>query len=146
MPLIVAIVRNFVEDIVNKRPRKGQSYRFCKRHQDTLKLGYLTNIKSICKRADNKALYRYFFDLIKQKIKLYDVQTHNKYNIDKKGCILGIITKQQRIFNKDAIKKSRILGHSQDSNREQITILVTVCTNSTQLLLGIIFASKTDKL
>ena len=60
--------------------------------------------------------------------------------------MLGIMTKQQRVFNKAAIKKGRVLGHNQDSNREQITIIATICADGTTVLLAIIFASKSDYL
>ena len=68
------------------------------------------------------------------------------YNMDEKGFSLGTMTKQHRVFTKEAIKKGRIKGHSQDSNREWITIIATICADSIWCPLAIIFAGKSEKL
>ena len=60
--------------------------------------------------------------------------------------MLGIMTKQQRVFNKAAIKKGRVLGHNQDGDREWITIIATIWADSTIVLPAIIFAGKSDDL
>ena len=75
------------------------------------------------------ASYEYYFDLIKRKIAQYDVEPQNMYNIDEKGFSLGSMTKQHRVFTKDAVKRGRIKGFSHDGNREWITILATICAN-----------------
>ena len=92
------------------------------------------------------ASYSYYFDLVKRKITEYRVETHNMYNMDEKGFSLGSITKQYRIFTKEAVQRKRVLGHSQDGNREWITILATICADSTWCPPAIIFASKTPYL
>jgi hypothetical protein len=48
----------------------------------------------------------------------YKVEPYNVYNIDEKGFSLGTITKQHRVFTKEAVIKKRVLGYSQDGNRE----------------------------
>jgi hypothetical protein len=51
------------------------------------------------------------------------------YNMDEKGFSLGTMTKQHRIFTKEAVKGGRIKGFSHDGNREWITILATICAD-----------------
>jgi hypothetical protein len=40
------------------------------------------------------------------------------YNMDEKGFSLGTMTKQHRIFTKEAVKGGRIKGFLHDGNRE----------------------------
>ena len=68
------------------------------------------------------------------------------YNMDEKGFSLSTITKQHRVFTKEAVKKGRIKGHSQDGNREWITILGTICADGTWCPPAVIFAGRTDYL
>jgi hypothetical protein len=88
------------------------------------------------------AEYKYYFALVNSKIKDYDVQLQNIYNMDEKGFSLGTMTKQYRIFTKAAVQKKRVLGHSQDGNREWITILATICADGTWCPPAVIFAGK----
>ena len=118
LPPTPAMVRNFAQDIVGKRPRKDWSQGFYKRHQDVLTSGYLNNIDRQRKDADTVASYKSYFALVERKIAEYGVEAHNMYNIDEKGFSLGLMTKQYRIFTKEAVQRKRILGHSQDGNRE----------------------------
>ena len=92
------------------------------------------------------ALYEYYFGLVKRKIEQYDVQPQNMYNMDEKGFSLSTITKQHRVFTKEAVKKGRIKGHSQDGNREWITILGTIYADGTWYLPAVIFAGRTNYL
>ena len=146
IPPTVAMVRNFARDIAGKRPGNGWSQRFCKRHQDILESGYLSYIDRQRKHADRVDSYEYYFALVKRKITDYNVEPQNIYNMDEKGFSLGTMTKQYRIFTKEAVKKNRVLGHSQDSNREWITILATICADSTWCPPAIIFSGKTPYL
>jgi hypothetical protein len=110
LPPTTAMVRNFAEQIVGKRPGNGWSQRFCTRHEDTLDKGYLNTIDSQRKGADSRPSYEYYFDLLKRKMAQYDVVAGNTYNMDEKGFSLGTMKKHHRIFSKDAVRKGRVLG------------------------------------
>ena len=112
LPPTPAMVCNFAYDIVGKRPGKNWSQGFCKRHQDVLSRGYLNNVDAARKGADSEALYKLYFDLVQQKIAQYSVEPPNMYNMDEKGFSLGTITKQYRVFTKEAVQRKRVLGHS----------------------------------
>ena len=64
------------------------------------------------------------------------------YNMDEKGFSLGTMTKQHRVFTKEAVRKKRVIGYAQDGNREWITILATICADGTTCPPAVIFASK----
>ena len=53
---------------------------------------------------------------------------------------------RKRIMTKEALKAGRIKSTIQDSNREFITILATICSNSTTLPAGLIYKGKTGDL
>ena len=118
LPPTTAMVRNFAEQMARKRPGNSWSQRFCMRHNHVLSRGYLNTIDSQRKGANAKASYEYYFNLLKQKIAQYDVVAGNTYNMDEKGFSLGSIGKHHRIFNRDAVKKKRVLGANQLGNRE----------------------------
>ena len=64
------------------------------------------------------------------------------YNMDEKGFSLGTMTKQHRVFTKEAVQKKRVLGYAHDGNREWITILATICADGSWCPPAIIFAGK----
>jgi hypothetical protein len=66
--------------------------------------------------------------------------------MDEKGFSLGTMTKQYRVFTKEAVTKKRVLGYAHDGNREWITILATICADGSWCPLAIIFAGKTPYL
>ena len=112
IPPTTSMVRNFARELANKRPGKNWSQGFCKRHQEILSRGYLNNIERQRKEADSVVNYEYYFDLVKRKIAQYNVEPQNMYNIDEKGFSLGTITKQHRVFTKEAVRKKRVIGYA----------------------------------
>jgi hypothetical protein len=40
------------------------------------------------------------------------------YNMDKKGCMLGILTRSKQVFSKRLYKEGKIKAHIQDGNQE----------------------------
>jgi hypothetical protein len=135
-----AMVRNFAGDIAGRRPGRCWSHRFCTRFQDVLLCRYLKNIDISRKRADNPECLKAFYDLVKQKTEEYGVLPQNTYNMDEKGFMIGVTTKQRRIFTKEAFEKGEVLANNQDGNRQWITIVATVCADRTWIPLGVIFA------
>jgi hypothetical protein len=146
IPPTTTMVRNFAQEMAGKKPHRCWSQRFCKRHQNVLASGYLNNIDAARKAADNEASYQYFFDLLKHKTEQYEVLPQNQYNMDEKGFLLGIMKKHHRVYTKSAFKQKKILGYSQDGNREWITIIGTICADGTAIPPCIIFAGKTEYL
>jgi hypothetical protein len=133
LPPTCAMVRNFAEDVVKKRPGKNWAYEFVKRHQEVLKSGFLAAADLSRKKADNAYQYTLYFELVcsllntsfctnilkvRAKIEQYGVLPQNTYNMDEKGFLIGILQKVKRIFNKDSEKRGKLIGAGQDGNRE----------------------------
>jgi hypothetical protein len=135
-----AIVRNFAGDIAGKLPGRCWSQRFCMRHQDALLSRYLKNIDIQRQKAENPKALQAFYDVLEQKTKEYDILPQNTYNMDEKGFMIGVSTKQHRIFSKQAFQKGQILANIQDGNRQWITVIATICADGSWLPPGVIFA------
>ena len=99
------MLRNFALEIAGIQPRIHWSSRFVKRHQAKLISCYITGIDSSRKRADSAAKYALYFELLARKIKEYDIQPKNMYNMDEKGFLIGVVSKGKRIFSKQKYKK-----------------------------------------
>ncbi|EME86371.1 uncharacterized protein MYCFIDRAFT_130761, partial [Pseudocercospora fijiensis CIRAD86] len=50
--------------------------------------------------------YTNYFTKLEAKIKKYNIKPKNIYNIDKKGFIIGVLSKARRIFIKQALLSS----------------------------------------
>jgi hypothetical protein len=53
--------------------------------------------------------------------------------MDEKGFLLGRITKAKRVFPKDLKASEKLLAAGQDGSREWITVVATICGDSTAL-------------
>jgi hypothetical protein len=76
----------------------------------------------------------------------YNIQPHNCYNIDEKGFLISHLQKVKRIFLKALMKKRKLLGARQDSSREWITLLATICTDGSSLPLALIYKAVSGNL
>ena len=100
---------------------------------------YLKAIDLSRTKADLERSYTFYFELLGDKIKQYDIQVQDMFNMDEKGFLIGYLTKARRIFTKQALESKRILGPAQDGNRKWITCLATICADGLWLLPGLIF-------
>jgi hypothetical protein len=64
IPPTNAMVRNFAEEIVKKRPGKNWVTRFYKAHEHTLQSRYLAPADLSRKKADNYYDYKFYFELV----------------------------------------------------------------------------------
>ena len=83
--------------------------------------------------------YRLYFEFLGRKIAEYNIQPKNMYNMDEKGFFIGYLKKAQRIFCRNTYDFKKINNSNQNSNREWITIIGTICANGTSLFLGLIY-------
>ena len=59
--------------------------------------------------------------------------------MDEKGFLIGHLQKVQRIFLKALMARQKLLGTSQDGNREWITIVATIYADGTSLPPALIY-------
>ena len=76
----------------------------------------------------------------------YRIEPQNTYNMDEKGFLLGKLHKTKRVVNKKAVESGKLLGSGQDGSREWISLLATICMDSTVLPPSIIYQAQTGNL
>jgi hypothetical protein len=62
--------------------------------------------------------------------------------MEKKGLLIGITSKLNRIFSKRSLQKRNITAALQDGNRSWITILACICADGTEIDPNIIYKGK----
>jgi hypothetical protein len=68
------------------------------------------------------------------------------YNMDGKGCMLGILTRSKRVFSRRLYEEGKIKAHIQDGNREWITLLACICADGLALEPALIYQSASDSI
>ena len=110
------MLTNFVREISSKEPSKNQATRWLKAHSDKVISHFSTGLNINRKRADSALKYTLYFTLISQKIEQYNLSPEQIYNIDKKGFMLRVTTKQKRIFTQHKYEQEGYKQHLQDGN------------------------------
>jgi hypothetical protein len=85
------MVHCFIKKITGIDIRKNYITQFWYKYSDILVAGYLKPINLSRKKADNIYLYSLYFDTLEAKIKEYNIQLGNTYNIDKKGFLINCL-------------------------------------------------------
>jgi hypothetical protein len=144
------ILKNIAESIAKTSLGPNWVARFCKRHHTRLASIYLRTIDHKRKLADNSQHFEHFFSLVcvplvhvhctnsipsqlQEKLQKYDIQAQNIYNVDEKGFLLGFSRTKKRVVSIEGLKRKRIVGASQDGNREFITLIASVCADGSHL-------------
>ena len=102
------MIANFAEEIAGKPPGKNWVSRFLKRHEDELVNHYITAMDASRKRADSVLYYSLYFDALERKMKEYEIQEEDIYNMDEKGFLIGILPKGKRVFSRRTYEREGI--------------------------------------
>ncbi len=81
-----------------------------------------------------------------EKIKEYDVQPQDTYNMDEKGFLIGRQQKVRRVFSCKYLESGKLLGAGHDGNREWITLIATVCMDGSTLPPALIYPADSGNL
>ncbi|SMY21355.1 unnamed protein product [Zymoseptoria tritici ST99CH_1A5] len=109
---------SFVHDIAKVYPSRHWVPRFVRRHKDQINSRYLNPLDKSRKKADSARHYKAYYDLLKSKIKQYNIEPCNTYNMDEKGFLIGMLQKTKRVFTKEHLTSGRLIGNIQDGSRE----------------------------
>jgi hypothetical protein len=71
--------------------------------------------------------------MLHSKMREYDVEEHNTYNMDEKGFFVGITKATKRVFTKALWASKEATAALQDGNREWVTLLACVCVSGESL-------------
>ena len=66
--------------------------------------------------------------------------------MDKKGFMLGVLTRLKRVFSRRLDKEGKIKAHVQDGNRGWITLLACTCADGSALDPAIIYQSASSSI
>lgn len=86
-------------------------------------------------------MYRSYFELLHVKMKEYEVEPFNIFNMDAKGFQIGTLGRPKRVFDKVIYDQKRVTATLQDGSTEWITVLACVCSDGTALSPSLIFQS-----
>jgi len=115
-------------------------------HKDSLDSRYLNTLDLARYKADSKASYSQYFEIIGNKIEEYSITMQNVYNMDEKGFIIGQIQKSKRVFIISTYKEDKLAVAGQDGNRELITVLATICADRTALSPALIYKAASGEM
>jgi hypothetical protein len=93
-------------------------------------------------QADAGVKHDMYFNLLHDKLQEYDIEPENTYNIDEKGCLIGITTRSKRVFSKALWQAKQVTAALQDGNREWITMIACICGNGSALDPALIYEAK----
>jgi len=141
------IVSNVAAQLAGRQPQKNNwCSRFVKRHKDSVDSRYLSTLDLARHKADSRASYGQYFEIIGNKIEEYGITMQNIYNMDEKGFVIGQIQKSKRIFTTSTYKEDRLAVAGQDGNREWITVLATICADGTALSPALIYKAASGEM
>ena len=66
--------------------------------------------------------------------------------MDEKGFLIGVLHKMRQVYSRKEMKKKRLLGASQNGNRDWITLLGAVCADGTALPPALIYGASSGNI
>jgi hypothetical protein len=117
-----------------------------KAHSDKIISCYSISLDLDRKKADSAWKYILYFELRSWKIEKYNLIPEQVYNIDEKGFMIGINTKEKRIFSWCKYELGEHKHFLQDGNWEWITTIACICANGIVLSLALIYMSKSGNI
>jgi hypothetical protein len=108
------MIRRFPSDIAKKELGVHWVDRFITRYKVDLISRSVTGIDRTRHQADSLLKYTFYLSLLREKISKYDIEAGNMYNMDEKGCMLGILTRSKRVFSRRLYEEGKIKAHIQD--------------------------------
>ncbi|KAF2819464.1 hypothetical protein CC86DRAFT_307454, partial [Ophiobolus disseminans] len=93
-------VQNFASTIAHKRVSESWVTQFYYCYKDNLIFKWNTPMDAVRYAADSHHKYELYFNFLYSKIKEYNIQLENSYNIDEKGFMMGVIRRAKRLFSR----------------------------------------------
>ena len=118
IPPTRAMIRNFASSLAGKEVLESWVTRFINRNPTHLISRWQTGMDRNRHKADLEANYSLYSNLLHNKIKEYEVLPGQIYNMDKKGFMIGQLTRSKRVFNKVIYDRKWVTTALQDSSRE----------------------------
>lgn len=142
LPPTREMIRNFASVIAKWDASDAWVTRFLHRHEAELTTKWSAGIDRNRHQADSHDKYDLYFQLLHRKMREYEVEQRNTYNMDEKGFFVGITTRSKRVFSKAIWVAKLRTAAIQDGNREWITLLACVCGDGSSLPPTLIYEGK----
>ncbi|KAM4061941.1 DDE superfamily endonuclease [Hirsutella rhossiliensis] len=160
IPPTPQMLKNIAEEIAGTKLGVNWVSRFRKRHHDRLSSLYLRTIDHQRKAADNSGIskllqfsktafivisrvycrqYSVKCRKLREKIEKYNISPSNVYNFDEKGFQIGLSRSAKRVVPREALRRGKLVGASQDGNREFITLIAAICADYSYLPPALIY-------
>ena len=94
------MIQNFAATIVKNEVSTAWVSRFLHRYANELTIKWSTRIDRKRHNTNLEERYSLYFDLLHLKMRKYNVNARNTYNIDKKGFFISITNRTKRVFSK----------------------------------------------
>lgn len=91
LPPTREMIRNFAEEITGKSIGKCWADRFVKKNHIELLARWTSAIDASRHKADSAFKYSLYFELLRQKIEEYGIDSRHIYNMDEKGFLICIL-------------------------------------------------------
>ena len=117
-------------------------YEFLHRRDDQLAYKWTTPMDCNRHQANSRMKYDAYFTFWHSKMRQYNIEPGNMYNMDEKGFMLGVTSRSKRVFTRELWEQGKLQSNLQDSSREWITLLATICADGTALDPSLIFQSE----
>ena len=72
----------------------------------------------------------------------FHILPKNIYNFDEKGFLIDLARKCKRIVALAQLLMKQLMGASQDGNRENITLMATICADGSRIPPALIYQSE----
>jgi hypothetical protein len=142
LPPTREMVRNFASAVAKWEASDAWVSRFLHRHKDELTVKWSAGLDRNRHQADSHKKYESYFELLHRKMREYNIEPGNTYNMDEKGFFVGITTRTKRVFSKAVWLAKLRTAAIQDGNRAWITLLACVCGDGSSLPPALIYEGK----
>jgi hypothetical protein len=141
LPPTRLMIRRFASSLAGRDVSESWVTRFVKRNEDRLVTRWTTGMDRKRHKADSEAKYRLYFELLHDKIKEYNVEPTNIFNMDEKGFQIGTLGRSKRVFDRAIYDRKGVTSALQDGNTQWVTVLACICSDGTALSPSLIFQS-----
>ena len=114
------------------------THHFLARYGDLLSTKWSASLNSVCASAVNPIKVKAWFNLLEEVFNTYHFPPWNIYNFDESGFAIGKGSKQCVITQPGTRTQHTV----EDGNKENVTVMCTICTDGTSLTPVVIFKGK----
>jgi hypothetical protein len=133
LPPTRTMIQNFASAVATSLVSTRWISRFIACHKAKLTSKWTVGMDRNRVKADNRGSYCHYFEPLHANIRQYNVEPRHIYNMDEKGFLVGITSRQRRVFSRHLWEQKRVPAGFQDGSREWVTVLATVCADGSSL-------------